>query len=114
MPVHADAVPGSMRCAGQAVVLAPAPALVKLSHRLVHCPSCNADLRRLEGEFLAPLDRIPNLFLTGRGFAEYPGSGDVRLVSVNRTATIDEHDRSLAYCLRLDRTMRIGARVVEQ
>src|SRR5262245_4759388 len=103
-----------MRRAGQTVVLAPAPALVKLSHRLVDCPGRNADLRRLEGEFLAPLDRVPNLFLTGRGFAEYPGSGDVRLVSVHRTADIDEHHRSLAYRLGFDRTVRIGARVVEQ
>src|SRR2546430_17650173 len=107
MPVHPNPVAGPMRKARQAIVFAPALLLVKCAHCPVDGADRSAELRRLECDLLAPLHRVPNLPLTRRDIAEYPASGDVRLITVNAPASVDEDDRSLPPCLRFHGPLRI-------
>src|SRR5882762_1145145 len=43
---------------------------------------------------------VPNIALALGRFAKYEGAGDIRLVAVNTTATVHEHDITLTQFLR--------------
>ena len=62
--IHSDAVAGSMRCAGEPIVLAPTLALVERAHGFVDCAHRSAEFRGLERDLLPALHRIPDLALT--------------------------------------------------
>src|SRR6516165_3697756 len=102
----------AMRQPRQPVVMAPALLLVERPHGLVDRSCGDARLRGLERQLLTALHGVPQLALPSGALTKHPAAGDVRLITVHRTARVDEDHRALAHLLRLDRAMWIGAGLV--
>src|ERR1700722_4615470 len=112
--VEPDAMAGAMRETRQLVTGAPTLALIIATHRVVDAAHRYTDLRGLESDFLAALDRIPDLALALVRPADDPAAGNVGLVSLHRAAAVHEDDRTLAHRLNFHRPMRIGRGFVQE
>ena len=113
VPVHANAVAGAVGGPGQSIVLGPAEALVVLANGDVDVADRDTDLGGLERDLLAALHGVPDLAVALAGRTENPGAGNVRRITVELAAGIDEYHRALADGLRVLAAVRIGTRLVE-
>ena len=107
--LHADAVAGAVRQAGQLVARAVAPAFVGAADRVIDAARGHADLGGCDRDLLAAMHLVPELALLRRRIgAEHEGARDVGLIAVDRAGAVHQHDVAALHDVRLVRAVRIG------
>ena len=114
MPVHADAMSGAVRQAGQLVTRPEAFRFIEGAHGIVHGSRRRAQLSGSERTLLAFRHDIPHPSHVVGHATEHEAARDVRGIAANAAAAIDQHHLALAHGLRLGRAVRIGRRLAQQ
>ena len=100
MPVHADAMAGTMRQPRSLIARAIALRFVKTPHGIIDTARRRAGLRRRHGDLLPPGHRIENApHRIGRG-ARHEAARNIGLIAADCAATIDQHHFTGANPLR--------------